>query len=84
MPKERWRVLSNPSASEMDAQRVEIECVEPPKGSQGAGYVVTVTPKTKETAPGKTQKEPPYAYTNPVKRVFKSPKEVLDYLDTIL
>ncbi len=86
MPKEKWRALTNPSSKEMEAQSVSIECIDPPKSGEGEGegYIVTVCPKTPESKPGKTQKSPPYVYTNPIRRVFKTPADVISYLDKIL
>jgi hypothetical protein len=81
MPREKWRVLSNPSGPEKRAQRIEIECVEAPDGKSD-GYIVCVTPKNKDSKPGKESKG--YTYMNPIKRVFADDKGVIDYLTEIL
>lgn len=84
MAKEKWRALTNPSSKEMDAKRIEIQCIDPPKAgeTEGAGYIVTVTPKTKEDKPGKMHKG--FGYIEPIQRVFSSSDELIGYLSKIL
>lgn len=81
MPREKWRVLSQPSGPEKRAQSINIECVEAPDGKSD-GYIVCVNPKTKQDKPGKEHKG--YSYVNPIKRVFASENEVIEYLKEIL
>jgi len=57
-----------PTDKELDAERIEIECVEPPSGA-GEGYIVNVWPKGK----GK-----------PVKRLFHSEEETLAFVKKVL
>lgn len=81
MPAEKWRVLSQPSKPEKRAQSINIECVESP-GSKSDGYIVCVTPRSKEDKPGKEHKG--YSFVNPIKRVFADEKSVIEYLSEIL
>lgn len=67
-----------PTEKEVDAQRIVIECVEPPSGG-GEGYIVCVTPKPST----KKEKEAPYNVTD-IKRVFESEEAVLAYLKKVL
>ena len=81
--REKWRVLSQASKPEKRAQRIEIECVETPGSeSKSDGYIVCVTPKNKDSAPGKEVKG--FKYMNPIKRVFSDENSVLEYLKEIL
>lgn len=80
--REKWRVLTNPK-KEFDASCINIQCVDGPKG-EDEGYIVTVTPKNKQNEPGKSIKTPPYVYTNPIQKLFKTEEEVLEYLGEIL
>lgn len=71
------------TAKEIDARRIEIECVEPPGGG-AEGYIVTVCPKDKNSEPGKTHKGGGMSYTEPIKRVFESEEAVIEYLKKVL
>ena len=68
---------SKPSKKELDAQRIEIECVEPPGGGND-GYIVTVYPKRKQS------KKNGIAYEEPIKRVFESEDATLEFLKKVL
>lgn len=76
MAKEKWRALTNPK-KEKHFKRVEIECLNP---EDEEDFVLCASPMTKEEAPGKTQKSPPYTWTNPIKKSFKTIDELVDYL----
>jgi hypothetical protein len=67
-----------PTEKELDAQRITIECVEPPNGG-GDGYIVTVCPKPST----KKEKEAPYSVTE-IKRVFASEEATLAYIKKVL
>jgi hypothetical protein len=78
-----------PSSKELDAQRIEIECVEPPKGGgEGDGYIVTVWPKPKKKDKEKEgNKSSPCCGSDwepPVKRVFETEEATLDYIKKVL
>ena len=70
--------LRGVSAKELDAQRIEVECVEPP-GGQGEGYIVKVWPKNKRER-GKHE----VTYQEPITRVFDSEEKTLAYLKKVL
>jgi len=78
--RELAETLKGVTEKEKDAQRITIECVEPPGGG-AEGYIVCVEPKT--TKPGKTHKGP-YTYTEPIKRVFESKQATIGYLMKVL
>jgi hypothetical protein len=66
---------------ELDAQRIEIECVETSDGKND-GYIVCVTPKDKKKD-GKN-KGATMEYRPPIKRVFESEESTLAYLKKVL
>jgi len=68
----------NPTAKEIDAARITIECVEPPSGG-GDGYIVTVCPKPKS----KEEKKNPWQVKE-IRRVFESEESTLAYLKKVL
>lgn len=74
------RYKGSVSKKELDAQRIEIECVEPP-GGKNEGYVVQVWPKRKKEKSGKNSLA---SYEEPVKRVFESEEATLAYLKKVL
>ncbi len=74
--------LRGVSKKEVDARRIEIECLELPGGGNDE-YIVTVTPKTKENEPGVEHKGPSRSM-EPIKRVFKSEEEVVEYLKKVI
>lgn len=80
MPREKWRVLSQPSSAEKKFTSINIECVDSPGAADG--YIVCVTPKSKEDKPGKEHKG--YTYMNPIKRVFSDSESVIKYLQELL
>jgi len=82
MSEDRITKALRPSSKEIDAHRIEIECVEPP-GGRDEGYIVNVCPKSKSNEPGKSTKSIG-EYTNPIKRVFESKEAVLAYLKKVL
>jgi hypothetical protein len=67
-----------PTEKEVDAQRITIECVEPPS-SGGGGYIVCVTPKPSTR---KEEKEP-YSVKD-IKRVFETEEATLAYIKKVL
>lgn len=67
-----------PSSKEIDAERIEIECVEPPGGKAG-GYIVNVYPKSKSKSKDGYPK-----FEKPIKRVFESEDATLAYLKKVL
>ena len=73
------RYKGSVSKKELDAQRIEIECVEPP-GGKNEGYVVQVWPKEKRGKDGKAMPK----YEPPIKRVFESEEATLAYLKKVL
>ena len=78
MAEDRTTAALRPSSKEIDAQKIEIECVEPPGGKAG-GYIVIVTPK----ATTKKEKEKPWDMKC-IKRVFETESATLAYLKKIL
>jgi len=70
------------TAKEVDARRIEIECVEPPGGG-AEGYIVCVTPKDKSNKPGERSKGN-LGWVEPIKRVFESEEAVIEYLKKVL
>lgn len=73
------RYKASVSKKELDAQRIEIECVEPP-GGKNEGYVVQVWPKRRKEKDGKNGLH----YEEPIKRVFESEEATLAYLKKVL
>lgn len=78
----RQRGQMNVTAKEKDARRIEIECVETP-GGKDEGYIVCVTPKSKDNKPGQEHK-PTGGWMEPIKRVFATKAETLKYLEEAL
>ena len=78
MSEDRTTAALRPTSKEIDAQRITIECVEPPNGG-GDGYIVCVTPKPSS----KKEKEEPYKIQE-IKRVFESEEATLAYLKQVL
>jgi hypothetical protein len=68
------------SKREIDAQRIEIECVDTPNGKD-EGYIVSVTPKEKKGGKGSPST---MEYRPPIKRVFESKAATLAYLEKAL
>lgn len=79
MPSDKTTEALRPSSKELDAQRIEIECVEPPGGKAG-GYIVMVYPKREKTKSKKVD----YGWVDPIKRVFESEEATLAYLKKVL
>ena len=82
MAEDRVTAALRPSKKEIDARRIEIECVELPGGGEG-GYIVTVCPKDKGNKPGERHKMSE-GYLEPIKRVFEDEEDVLIYLKKVL
>lgn len=81
--REKWRILSQPKP-DIEARDIHIECLEGGKADEEEGYVVCITPKNKQNEPGKQIKNPPYIYSNPIKKVFKTSEEMFEYLKEVV
>ncbi len=77
--RELAETLKGVTEKEKDAQRIEIECVEPPGGGAD-GYIVTVYPK--EGKPGTKEKH--NGWMRPIKRVFESKQSAIGYVMKVL
>ena len=82
MASDRVTEALRPTEKELDAQRIEIECVDPPNGG-GDGYIVTVYPKPKKEKSTKSMQSIP-SYCEPIKRVFESEAATLAYIKKVL
>ena len=81
MASDRVTEALRPTEKELDAQRIEIECVDPPGGKAG-GYIVNVYPKEKKEK-GKNGGSV-CSYQPPIKRVFESEAATLAYIKKVL
>jgi len=82
MSADRITEALRPTEKELDAQRIEIECVEPPGGKAG-GYIVQVYPKRKEEKKNK-KTDSPIGFCEPIKRVFETEEATLAYIKKVL
>lgn len=78
--RELAETLKGVTEKEKDAQRITIECVEPPGGG-AEGYIVCVEPKT--VKPGAKHKGG-MGWVEPIKRVFESKQATIAYLMKVL
>ncbi len=77
--RELTETLKGVTEKERDAERIEIECVEPP-GEGQEGYIVMVFPK--QGKPGQKDKSP--GWVRPIKRVFASKQTTIAYIMKVL